>query len=274
LPWGRAAIGNATWSGARLKDVLAWAGVTEDNVGSCRHLHLNGLDEGADGSAYEVSIPLSKALSSLGDCILAYEMNGETIPRDHGFPIRAIVPGSVGARNVKWLGQMVVSSEESTGHWQANDYKGFSPSVDWNNVDFSTSPAIQELPVQSAICDPEDGEVVRLDHEGRLALKGYAWSGGGRGIVRVDVSVDGGTTWQVADLIRDETQEYNRQWAWTLWKIAAKVPAELAKNGSLKICIKASDSAYNTQPEEFSPIWNLRGVLSNAWHKIQVELEQ
>lgn len=274
LPWGRAAIGNATWSGAKLKDVLAWAGVTEDNVGSLRHLHLNGLDEGADGSVYAVSVPLSKALSSLGDCILAYEMNGETLPRDHGYPIRAIVPGSVGARNVKWLGQMVVSTEESDGHWQANDYKGFSPSVDWNNVDFTSSPAIQELPVQSAICDPEDGDVVKLTDDGRLPLRGYAWSGGGRGVVRVDVSVDGGQNWQVADLIRDETQEYNRQWAWTLWRIDAEVSPELARAGDLQICIKASDSAYNTQPEEFAPIWNLRGVLSNAWHKIRVHLEE
>jgi len=273
LPWGRAAIGNATWSGARLKDVLAWAGVTEDNIGSCRHLHLNGLDEGPDGSAYAISIPLSKALSSLGDCILAYEMNGETLPRDHGFPIRAIVPGNVGARNVKWLGQMVVSSEESTGHWQANDYKGFSPSVDWNNVDFTKSPAIQELPVQSAICEPEDGDLVHLDENGKIHLKGYAWSGGGRGIVRVDVSVDGGSTWQVADLIRDDEQEYNRQWAWTLWNLAADVPKEMIDSGTLRICIKASDSAYNTQPEDFAPIWNLRGVLSNAWHKIQVRLQ-
>lgn len=274
LPWGRAAIGNATWSGARLRDVLAWAGVKEENVGEWRHLHLNGMDEGADGSAYAVSIPISKALSYMGDCVLAYEMNGETLPRDHGYPIRAVVPGSVGARNVKWLGQMVISAEESTGHWQANDYKGFSPSVDWNNVDFTKSPAIQELPVQSAICEPEDGEVIKLGDNGCIPLKGYAWSGGGRGIVRVDVSVDGGQTWQVADLIRDDTQEYNRQWAWTLWKIDALVSPESLKSGSLSIYIKASDSAYNTQPEEFAPIWNLRGVLSNAWHKIQVKVEQ
>jgi len=273
LPWGRAAIGNASWSGARLRDVLKWAGVDEDDLGSWQHLHLNGLDEGPDGSAYAVSIPLSKAISSMGDCILAYEMNGETLPRDHGFPIRAVVPGSVGARNVKWLGQMVVSSEESTGHWQANDYKGFSPSVDWHNVDFTKSPAIQELPVQSAICEPEDGQRLKLEN-GKLPLKGYAWSGGGRGIVRVDVSVDGGLTWQVASLKRDETQLHNRQWAWTLWNIEAEVPSEISCNGLVNVCVKAVDSSYNSQPEDFGPIWNLRGVLSNAWHKIQVLVEK
>lgn len=62
--------------------------ITLTDSGEWRHLHLNGLDEGADGSAYAVSIPLSKAVAFLGDCILAYEMNGETLPKDHGFPIR------------------------------------------------------------------------------------------------------------------------------------------------------------------------------------------
>lgn len=274
LSWGRAAIGNATWSGARLRDVLAWAGVGEDDVGAWRHLHLDGLDTGPDGSAYAVSIPLSKATSASGDCILAYEMNGLPIPRDHGFPVRAIVPGSVGARNVKWLGHMLVSREESTGHWQANDYKGFSPSVDWHNVDFTSAPAIQELPVQSSICEPEEGQTIKLNPNGRLGLKGYAWSGGGRGIVRVDVSVDGGKTWQIARLRQDEEQEYNRQWAWTLWTMEAEVPPTVDQKCELSIWVKATDSSYNTQPEEFAPIWNLRGVLSNAWHRITVVLER
>ena len=72
-----------------------------------------------------------------GDVILAYEMNGVTLPRDHGFPVRVVVPGVVGARNVKWLNRIIISEHESDSHWQQSDYKGFSPSVDWNNVDWS-----------------------------------------------------------------------------------------------------------------------------------------
>lgn len=106
--------------------------------------------------------------------------------------------GIVGARNVKWLGKVVASSQESSNHWQQNDYKGFSPSVDWHNVDFKSAPAIQELPIQSAITDPAPHSKVAAG--GEINVHGYAWSGGGRGIVRVDVSADGGKTWQVASL--------------------------------------------------------------------------
>lgn len=104
----------------------------------------------------------------------------------------------MGARNVKWLGKVVASSQESSNHWQQNDYKGFSPSIDWHNVDFKSAPAIQELPIQSAITDPAPHSKVAAG--GEINVHGYAWSGGGRGIVRVDVSADGGKTWQVASL--------------------------------------------------------------------------
>jgi len=97
--------------------------------------------------------------------------------RDHGFPVRVVVPGVVGARNVKWLNRIVISDQESQSHWQQNDYKGFSPNVDWNNVDYSKSPAIQNMPVTSAICSPEKGTELKKGE--KVEIKGYAWSGGG-----------------------------------------------------------------------------------------------
>jgi sulfite oxidase len=125
---------------------------------------------------------------------MPFKPKGEPIPRDHGYPIRAVVPGIVGARNVKWLGKIHLSESESPSHWQQNDYKGFCPSVDWHNVDFKTAPAIQELPVNSAITEPAEGAIIPADAKA-VSMKGFAWSGGGRGIVRVDVSADGGQTW-------------------------------------------------------------------------------
>lgn len=95
---------------------------------------------------------------------------------------------------------------------------GFSPSVNWDNVDFTKSPAIQELPVNSAICIPSDGESVKLK-DNHVEVKGYAWSGGGRKIVRVDVSADNGETWHVADLVQDSSPLY-KCWAWTLWTVS------------------------------------------------------
>uniref|UniRef100_UPI00358E776E sulfite oxidase, mitochondrial n=1 Tax=Myxine glutinosa TaxID=7769 RepID=UPI00358E776E len=276
LSWNIGALGNARWGGVWLRDVLRYAGFQEDGM-QVQHVQFEGRDQDVTGSAYGSSIPLRKAVAEKNDVLLAYEMNGEELPRDHGFPIRVVVPGVVGARSVKWLHRIVLSHEESRSHWQRNDYKGFSPSVDWTNVDFSKAPAIQELPVQSAITEPAEGQQVSAD-DGELVVRGYAWSGGGREVVRVDVSLDGGCTWNVAQLEppyvseddrngQGQQTEDGRAWAWKLWTLQAPLPVE---GGKLDIVCKAIDSSYNVQPDSFEPIWNLRGVLANAWHHVHV----
>ncbi|KAG1683382.1 putative sulfite oxidase, mitochondrial [Nymphon striatum] len=278
LSWGSAAIGTAKWSGVRLRDVLKTYGIDESNLGNIKHVHFEGLDTDVANVPYAASIPIYKAIDPRGDVILAYEMNDEPISPDHGYPLRVIVPGTVGARNVKWLNQIVVSDKESDGHWQQNDYKGFSPSVNWDTVDFTKSPAIQELPVQSAICEPENEATVTLTSEKTIKASGYAWSGGGRKIIRVDVSADGGATWLTANLehadkTKDIVEVDGREWAWALWKVDIPVLEEQLKSGQkLEIVCKAWDSSYNTQPENVDHIWNLRGVLSNAWFRVNVNL--
>ncbi|XP_035242614.1 sulfite oxidase, mitochondrial [Anguilla anguilla] len=292
LNWGIAAISNATWAGARLRDVLL-AGGYAPGGGAVRHVQFEGLDKDVTGTTYGASIPVGKALSEEGDVLLAYEMNGEELPADHGFPVRAVVPGTVGARNVKWLGRIVLSAEESASHWQQNDYKGFAPCTDWDTVDFKSAPAIQELPVQSAITQPTEGGVVERSAE-EVTVKGYAWSGGGREVVRVDVSLDGGRTWQVARLRGGEVEVEEegegdgeegeerrsvsppppppgRAWAWKLWELTAPLPEDARE---LEIVCKAVDSSYNVQPDSVGPIWNLRGVLSNAWHRVRVTVSE
>ena len=79
------------------------------------------------GNRYAASIPIERALSPDCDVLLAYEMNGEPLPRDHGYPLRVVVPGVVAARSVKWVEKVIVSGEESDSHWQQEDYKGFCP---------------------------------------------------------------------------------------------------------------------------------------------------
>lgn len=123
LSWQAGAIGNASWTGARLYDVLRFAGLPEDTA--AKHIQFEGYDVGADGSPYGASVPVAKAVNPHGDVILAYEMNGAPLPRDHGFPVRVVVPGVVGARNVKWVNRIIVADEESDSHWQQNDYKGW-----------------------------------------------------------------------------------------------------------------------------------------------------
>jgi len=194
LGWRGGAIGNAEWTGVRLADVLEAAGFTESKFPNARHVHLEGLDVDPANDPYAASIPVEKAADPRGDVLLAFKMNGETLPRDHGFPVRVIVPGVAGVRNVKWLGRVEVSETESDSHHQTHDYKGFHPSTDWDTVDWEKSEAIQDMPVTSAIttCRPSP------DTPGEMLVSGYAWSGGGRKILRVDLTGDGGHTWTQA----------------------------------------------------------------------------
>lgn len=265
LRWGQSAVGNSKWTGVKLCDVLSDLGV---QLNETDHVHFEGLDTDPTYTSYAASIPLSKAMDPRGDVLLAFEMNGKPLNRDHGYPLRVIVPGVVGARNVKWLGRIVISSKESDSHWQQKDYKGFSPSTNWDNAVWEKSPAIQNMPVTSAICTPVNGEKVKVNKNGCVELKGYAWSGGGNRIVRVDITTDEGKTWHVADL--EQTEDANgRHWGWSLWTI--KVPVD--KNSKeTTIWAKAVDSNYNVQPETFENIFNFRGVLSNAYHKIKIKL--
>lgn len=265
IPWGFGAVSTAKWSGVSLREVLQYcAGLSIEGVlwGEAKHVVFHGIDD------MQASIPVEKALSPFGDVLLAYEMNGETLPAEHGFPVRVVVPGVVGVRNVKWLSRIQVSPEEAQGPWQRGiAYKGFSPMVkDFREVDVEKVQSVQEMPVQSSIVSPKNGATITLDS---VEVKGFAWSGGGRGIVRVDVSLDGGSTWATAELKDGSEQHPTRAWAWTFWEADVPVPDAL-RGKQISILCRATDVSYNTQPERPEPIWNLRGLNCNCWHRVVV----
>lgn len=134
LPWGIGAVGTARWTGVLLSDVLEWAGAREDQV---NHVIFQGRDTDHEGQPYETSIPAATAFDRRRDVLLAYEMNGRELPVDHGYPLRVIVPGTVGARQVKWLKRIILSRHESQSFWQQKDYKTVNPSTSWDAVDLS-----------------------------------------------------------------------------------------------------------------------------------------
>jgi len=259
LDWRGGAIGNAQWGGALLSDVLKEAGFSMEECQQARHVIFEGLDIEPDNSQFGGSITIEKATDPRGDVLLAYEMNGAPLTRDHGFPVRAVVPGVVGARNVKWLSRVEVSEEESESHHQRADYKGFNPSVDWGSVNWDGAESIQDMPVTSKI-----SKCVRCpESPDHVLVAGYAWAGGGRKILRVDLTGDGGESWTQAHSLKQDSARHPRHWGWTLWEGRVKV------GESGEVWSKAVDSSFNVQPESFVNIWNLRGMLSNAYSKMQ-----
>lgn len=260
LQWGAGAISTAQWTGVLLSEVLARAGVTTDTA--ARHVCFQGYDADPGGN-YEASIPISRALNPYDEVLLAFEMNGEVIPRDHGFPVRVIVPGVAGVRNVKWVRKVSLSKQESETVWQRRDYKVFPGSVDLATVDYDSAPSIQELPVNSAILSHKTGDVVTSDS---VNLSGYAISGGGREIHRVEVTTDQGSSWTQADITHLLPSPSGKTWTWTHWK--AQVALE--SQGEVTACVRAVDAGYNTQPKSLEEVWNFRGLLNNSWHCVKL----
>lgn len=272
LPWKNGSISTARWHGALLSDVLKDAGIDEDGAEATGYnfLTLWGLE------SYHISIPLRKVFAKDGDCTLVWEMNGKALPRDHGFPLRAIIPGLVGARSVKWLEKIVVTKTEVDGlHQRGIAYKQLAPNQkSLSKVpkeEIYALPPIDHVPITSAITAPEPGTVVGRGD--KLDIAGYAYSGAGHAVIRVDVSIDGGKTWAQAEFKRAsevQSARSRRAWAWVQWRLSVEVPE--TASGDLAIVCKAIDDEYNQQPHETAPIWNIRGILNTSWGRVNVEI--
>ena len=253
MPWAQGAIGNAEWTGVRLADILEAAGC----AGGELHVAFTSLDECREEGVrlpFGGSIPLAKARSP--EVLLAFAMNGVALAPDHGAPLRALVPGYLGARSVKWLAEAIVQEGPSENYYQQRDYKRLPPDMTAENVDWSRGEMLGELPVNSVICAPADGAGVAA---GDVEFRGYAIAGGDRAIVRVELSADDGAVWTEATL------RPAGDWSWTLWRASLALAP-----GLHRIALRAQDSAGETQPEDLRAVWNFRGYVNNAWHRIEV----
>lgn len=267
--WSQGAISTAKWGGVRLNDVLKAAGVKDpvdltEKHGVQKHLRMESLD------GMKASIHMEKATHPYGDVMIAYEMNDEPLSRDHGFPLRVIVPGYAAVRNVKWLKKIQVADSEAEGAWQQGlNYKTLPPNVtDAKDIDLAKMPSMTEVAVFSGITamdvvkkqTPKPGQTVMVK------AKGWAWAGGGRNIVRVDITGDGGKSWQAANIVQGGDQKFGRAWAWVFWE--CEVPATVKKDGTYELASKAVDMAFNSQPESIAHGWNVRGLGNNSWYRV------
>lgn len=250
-PWGPGATGTAVWTGVALADVLALAGP----LPGASHVGLEGADvcsEANPAQRFGGSIPLYKANRT--EVLLAWAMNGEPLLPVHGAPVRVVVPGYIGARSVKWLHRIQLRSEPWRGYFQEVLYRllpeGSKPGP-------GAGMPLGLVALNSDVLSPVDGETVPA---GPTEVRGYAFAGGDRHVARVDVSLDGGSSWSQAELLEDLGR-----WAWRHWRIML----ELAP-GDCEIMVRAWDSSAATQPEDEAALWNPKGYVNNARPRIRI----
>ena len=269
IHWKSGAIGNGIWEGISIKDLFSYIGINFKNE-EIENLHFQcyGLDKDFQGENYNVSIPLKEALEQ---GILANRYNHENIPFDHGYPVRFIIPGFIGVRNVKWLKKIKISNQEAQGSFQQKDYKIFPSNTDISKVDLSKINPVMTWEVSSSICSPD--EEIEIDHKDKiLNLKGWAFGTKGNEIFKIELSFDNGISWiQIPNKdLRFDTNDDGKVFGWTTWKY--KICEEELKQhiikGNLNTWVRATDLKGNTQPNSSEEIINFRGLMNNSIHKV------
>ena len=250
-PWLLEAVGTGEWTGAPLAALLEEAGVAEGAV----EVLFTALDRGVEGEIeqdFQRSLPLADALRP--EVLLAWGLNGGPLPPQHGFPLRLVVPGWYGMTNVKWLSRITVLDEPFAGYQNERGYRLRQ------DADEQGEP-VSRMTVRALMVPPGIPDFATRRRFAELAshsIEGRAWSGSGT-IASVEVSADGGATWQPASLGPEPEPHAWRHWTFT-WRPEAP--------GDYELCCRATDSAGNTQPVD--PPWNLGGYANNAVQRVPV----
>jgi DMSO/TMAO reductase YedYZ molybdopterin-dependent catalytic subunit len=252
IQWGKGAVSTARFTGLRLRDVLHQAVVKP----SGKHVMFRGLDE-VPGKvpAFIRSIPIEKALDS--HTLIATHMNGAALTKHHGFPARALVPGWIGAASCKWLTEIKILDSEFVGNFMSPGYRLPNlPVKPGDSVKPEDTHPVTGLNVKSVISGPTDGSDLK---SGRVNVHGAAWAGEAD-IVKVEISVDDGVTWESAILAQEQSK-----YAWRLWNYSWN-----AKRGDYAIKSRATDSQGRVQPSE--AVWNPSGYLYNAIDEVKIHV--
>jgi len=254
VQWQKGAVSTGRFTGARLHDLLERAGVKA----SGKHVMFRGLDE-VPGKVppFIRSIPIEKAMDA--DTLVATHLNGAPLPKHNGFPARAMVPGWIGAASCKWLTEIKILDKEFEGNFMSPGYRmPNQPVKPGEAVKPEDTHPVTALNVKSLIVNPLDGSTARSRV---LNIQGVAWAGVAD-VVKVEVSMDGGNSWQVAGLGKDKAH-----YAWRLFHYNWRAP----KSGDYTILSRATDSQGRTQPP--TPVWNPSGYLNNAIDQVKFHVQ-
>jgi sulfane dehydrogenase subunit SoxC len=250
-PWLLEAVGTAEWGGTPLGPLLEEAGLGGEAV----EVVFRGLDRGTDGGVeqqYERSLSVEDALRD--EVLLAYELNGQPLPPQHGFPLRLVVPGWYGMTNVKWLERITVLDRPFDGYQQRQAYR-------LRRQEDEEGEPVTRMQPRSLMIPPGIPDFLtreRIVDEAPVELRGRAWSGWAP-ISSVEVSTDGGASWAEATVT-----ETPSRWSWASWSYRWE-PALAAQ---YELCCRARDEAGNEQPLE--PRWSLGGYANNAVQRVKV----
>ena len=253
-PWLLEAVGNAEWTGVPLTSVLEEVGVPDATI----EIVFTGLDRGVEGDieqSYQRALPLDEAMRT--DVLLAYEMNGQPLPPQHGAPVRLVVPGWYGMTHVKWLGRIDAIDRSFDGYQHTTSYRLRS------DADDPGAPVTRMLPrslmVPPGIASFPQRE--RLVAPGSIELEGRAWSGSAP-IERVEVSVDGCRNWNDATVHPPSNAH-----AWQRWHLTWR-----ASPGVHDLACRATDASGERQPLDAEP--NLGGYANNGVHRVRVTVAE
>jgi DMSO/TMAO reductase YedYZ molybdopterin-dependent catalytic subunit len=233
VQWHLGAVGTAEWTGVRLSTLLDRASLKRN---ACEVI-LEGTDCGMIDEpmsppgelTFARSIPLEKARR---DVFLAYKMNGDKLPPEHGFPVRAIVPGWYAMASVKWLQRIIVTDRPFTGYYQTIDYAYWS-----RRDDIAELKALTELQVKAEIARPAENEIMPANTS--VCVRGAAWTCDAE-IIKVELSTDGGATWSDTKLLGEGKPN-----AWRFWEFDWQTPSQ---PGKCTLIARATDSLDRTQP--------------------------
>ncbi|KAF7713589.1 Nitrate reductase (NADPH) [Penicillium ucsense] len=284
--WGPSGLSTALFTGPMMADILRSARPRRGAKFVC----MEGADRLPNGF-YGTSVKLNWALDRNKGIMLAYKMNGEPLTPDHGRPLRVVVPGQIGGRSVKWLTRLIVTDTPSDNWYHVNDNRVLptmvSPEMSAQDKKWWTDEryAIYDLNVNSATVYPEHEERLDLTTSGELyTAKGYAYAGGGRRITRVELSLDKGKSWRLAEIkyAEDRYREYEGElfggkvdmwqretcFCWSFWSLAIPV-ADLQDSDAL--LVRAMDDAMSVQPRDM--YWSVLGMMNNPWFRVAITKE-
>ena len=283
--WGAAGLSTSVWTGVALGDLLARAVPKR----GARYVCFEGADRLPNGY-YGTSVKLNWAMDPNRGIMVAHKMNGETLHPDHGKPLRIVIPGQIGGRSVKWLTRIIVSAEPSDNWYHIYDNRVLptmitpEASADLPETWKDERYAIYDLNTNSAACYPAHDEQVPVTADsGVYKVRGYAYAGGGKRVTRVEVTLDKGKSWTLADISYPEDDyrlapegetlyggKVDLSWreacfCWCFWELDISI-TDLA--GADDVMVRAMDDSMMVQPRDM--YWSVLGMMNNPWYRVVI----